>query len=101
MNLDAQAIIMGLINGPGSGFTAIVVGFFLMIVLLVLIRATLRRDKAFEEGRREWRGDTLSQISSQLARLTADQGELAKQIESQPQRKRSRRSAVIDAEANK
>jgi hypothetical protein len=99
--MDWNTILIKFIDGPGLGFTAMVLGFFGLIAILTAIKATNRRQEAFREGQETRRAGDLELLKSQLARVVDDQNKITTRIESRPARPPRRRNAVLEAEVAK
>lgn len=98
--MDWQLILLTFINGPGTSFAAITLGFFALIAFAIAMRATTRRKDIQREAEDNARAGKLEQISAQIARVVSDQNAIAKQIETQPSRGRRRREPpTINAQA--
>lgn len=98
--MDWNTIVLRFIEGPGLGFTAMVLGLFALIGILTAIKAANRRKDALHEGQEIRRAQDLDLLKSQLARVVDDQNKIATRIESRPVRPPRRKSAVIEAEAS-
>jgi phosphotransferase system glucose/maltose/N-acetylglucosamine-specific IIC component len=94
--MDWQLILVKLIDGPGTGFTVIVLGLLGTFIAFAIIRATTRVKDAEREGRESRRASDLDLLKSQLARVVDDQKTITSRLP-EPRRSR-RRPSVIDAE---
>jgi hypothetical protein len=69
-----KEIILAFINGQGTGFSWIVLGFFAMIVALVAIKAAQR--DVYQSGKDDARREGLENLQASIARLVHDQQEM-------------------------
>ena len=99
--MDWNAIVLRFIDGPGLGFTAIVLGFFAFIVALALIGVDKRRKSEEEHQAERIRAQDHELMKSQLARLVDETKETQKQLAERRPVGRPRKSAVIEAETVK
>lgn len=97
--MDWQLILIKFIDGPGMGFTVIVLGFLGTFIAFAIIRATMRVNDAEREGQESRRASDLDLLKSQLARVVDDQKTITSRLP-EPRRSR-RRPSVIDAEVSK
>lgn len=76
-----KEIILHIIDGPGSGITFMVLGFFVLIGILVLYRWSFGYEAAKDEGRAAERREGLDQIRAQMAKVTFDQQQIINKLE--------------------
>lgn len=69
-----KEILLHIVDGPGAGITWMVLGFFAMIVFLMMLYY-LHKD-AFNEGKQAARKEGLENLNASIARLIHDQQEL-------------------------
>lgn len=94
--MDWNTIVLKFIEGPGLGFTAMVLGFFALIAILASVKATTRRQDAFREGMETRRAGDLDMLKGQLARVVDEQREITNKLPA-PRPKR-RTSLDLNAE---
>jgi hypothetical protein len=76
-----KELLLHFIDGPGSGFTFIVLGFFALIAVLTIVRWANGYDAAMTAGREAERRDGLDQLRAQLAKVTFDQQQIMSKLE--------------------
>jgi hypothetical protein len=67
-------ILLHIIDGPGTGLTVMVLGFFALVAIMYGIKASM--SARFEEGRESARREGLQNLQSSIARLVHDQQEI-------------------------
>jgi hypothetical protein len=75
-----KEVLLHIIDGPGIGLTFMVLGFFILIGVLVVVRWSIGYEAAINEGRAAERRDGLDQIRAQMAKLSFDQQQMMNRI---------------------
>jgi hypothetical protein len=73
-----KEILLAFINSQGTGFSWIVIAFFVMITCLVMIHY-LNKD-SYSEGKQAARKEGLENLQASIARLVHDQQQLREQL---------------------
>jgi hypothetical protein len=76
-----KEVLLHIIDGPGTGLTLMVLGFFALIGILVLVRWSLGYETAMEAGRAAERRDGLDQLRAQMAKVIFDQQQIINKLE--------------------
>jgi hypothetical protein len=76
-----KEILLHIIDGPGTGWTWIALGFFASVVILATVRTMNRWDMAFQRGKEAQRYDSVEQLKISMAKLVYDQQQLLAKIE--------------------
>jgi hypothetical protein len=74
-------ILLHIIDGPGTGLTLMVLGFFALIAVLTVIRWTRGYDAAMQAGREAERRDGHDQLKVQVAKIMFDQQQLLNKLD--------------------
>jgi hypothetical protein len=75
-------ILLHIIDGPGAGITLMVLGFFVLILGLAIVRAGMK--DAYNEGKASARREGLDHLQASIARLIHDQQEIKNRITLEP-----------------
>jgi hypothetical protein len=76
-----KEILLHIIDGPGSGLTLMVLGFFVLLGVLIIVRWSSGYDAAIREGRDAERRDGLDQLKAQMAKVVFDQQQIISKLE--------------------
>lgn len=76
-----KEILLHIIDGPGSGLTLMVLGFFVLLGVLIIVRWSSGYDAAIREGRDAERREGLDQLKAQMAKLVFDQQQIISKLE--------------------
>jgi hypothetical protein len=74
-------ILLHIIDGPGTGLTMMVLGFFVLLGVLIVVRWSSGYDAAIREGRDAERRDGLDQLKAQMAKVVFDQQQIISKLE--------------------
>jgi hypothetical protein len=72
-------ILLHFIDGPGAGLTLMVLGFFVLILGLAIVRARMK--DSYNEGRASARRESLDHLQASIARLIHDQQEIKNRLD--------------------
>jgi hypothetical protein len=75
-----KEVLLHIIDGPGTGLTAMVLGFFALIAILTIVKWTRSYDEAMMAGREAERRDSLFTINAQMAKVISDQQQIMNRI---------------------
>jgi ABC-type uncharacterized transport system substrate-binding protein len=67
-------ILLHIIDGPGTGLTVMVLGFFALVGIIYSVNAA--RSSDFQNGKEAARREGLENLQSSIARLVHDQQEI-------------------------
>jgi uncharacterized protein YycO len=73
-----KEILLAFINNQGTGFSWIVIAFFVMITCLVMIKAVNKSE--YQQGKNAARREGLESLQASIARLIHDQQEIKNSI---------------------
>jgi hypothetical protein len=76
-----KEILLHIIDGPGFGLTLMVLGFFVLLGVLIIVRWSSGYDAAIREGRDAERRDGLDQLKAQMAKVVFDQQQIISKLE--------------------
>lgn len=76
-----KEILLHIIDGPGSGLTLMVLGFFVLLGVLIIVRWFSGYDAAMTAGRNAERRDGLDQLKAQMAKVVFDQQQIISKLE--------------------
>jgi hypothetical protein len=74
-------ILLHIIDGPGTGLTMMVLGFFVLLGVLIVVRWSSGYDAAITEGRAAERREGLDQLKAQMAKVVFDQQQIMGKLE--------------------
>jgi hypothetical protein len=80
IGLMDKEVLLHIIDGPGTGLTLMVLGFFILIGVLVVVRWSIGYEAAINEGRAVERRDGLDQIRAQMAKVIFDQQQMMNRL---------------------
>jgi hypothetical protein len=73
-----KELLLHIIDGPGSG---LVLGFFILIGVLVVVRWSIGYDAAMAQGREVERREGHDQLKVQVAKIMFDQQQLLNKLD--------------------
>lgn len=73
-----KEVLLAIINGPGIGMTAMVLGLIAALVIVFCVKIAQRGD--YEEGKKAARREGLENLQVTLAKLVHDQAEIRRQL---------------------
>jgi hypothetical protein len=76
-----KEILLHIIDGPGSGLTMMILGFFVLLGVLIIVRWSSGYDAAMTAGREAERREGLDQLKAQMAKVVFDQQQIISKLE--------------------
>jgi hypothetical protein len=73
-----KEVLLALINGPGTGLTLMVLGFFALCFGVFVVRRMAGYDAGLEQGKASAQRGALSDIHSTLQKMAYEQREMQK-----------------------
>jgi CHASE3 domain sensor protein len=67
--IDWNTLLVKLVDGPGAGFTMIVLGLIVVPFVSYWVRRLHREDQAFERGKQARRNDEIEMLRAQVAKM--------------------------------